>query len=304
MFLRMTHLTRFSAAAASAACLAAFAVPLAAQSSRGMGYGSSITIDSGGVKHTMTTRLETLGGKVLVGVKSDASGGPALEMVTIVDTVAGTITNVIPAQSMAMILPRSMGKMNAPAYSMELGPNPTVELVDLGAGDAMLGHATRHARMTVAYTTKITVGGETCTRPTREVADIWTATDVQMPDLMGALKSFMGSAAMPGAATVLDSLRNKTVKGTILRRSSSAAIAVGPGDTLRVGTSVEMTSLSPNAIDPRDFDVPSGYRVMDMRAMIGNMDPAAMQEALFQAQLGAADKLKGILCGSNSTRSP
>jgi hypothetical protein len=289
--------------------LAAIPAALAAQTApapRGMGYTMVMTTDSGGGhKTTMSMLTEILGSKYRMAMKTDAIGGAPTEMYMVIDSLEGTMMNVMPAQSMAMVMPTSMLKQAAlPPYKMEMGPNPIVSVADMGAGEKILGHTTRHFRQILTYSIKITVGDETCMKPSREVSDVWTTTEVSLPNIMGAVLRFTGAKSPDGFAEKLDSLQNKTVKGMTLRRISTVTTTSPSGDTLRVTTTMEMAALKSDAVDPADFEVPAGYNVMDMRAMMGNIDPSTMQEAMSGVQSKIAESLKKSLCGGSDTRKP
>ncbi len=291
--------------------LAAIPAALSAQTtapSRGMGYTMVMTIDSGGAhKTTMSMLTETLDSKFRITIKSDAVAGAASEIQMIIDSLAGTMTNIMPAQSMAMIMPTSMlkqGQAALPAYSMEMAPNPVVSITDMGVGEPILGHATRHYHQTFSYSMKIIVGDESCVKPSREVADVWTTTEVNFPNIMGAIQRFTGAKTPSGFAEKLDSLQNKTLKGMMLRRISTVSTTSASGDTLRVTTSMEIAALKSEGIDSSDFDVPSGYNVMDMRATMAGMDPSAMQQSMSEVQSRMAETLRKSLCGGSDTRKP
>lgn len=277
---------------------------VAAQSARGTGYTTEMTTDSGGRKITTSIQMAELGAKFLTRIKSDGAGQP-VEMFTVIDSVAGTVTQVMPAASIAMIVPASLMKQGAqPNLTMEMQGSPKVDVVDLGAAEPILGHATRRSSQTLAYTIKVTVGGESCAKPIREVADVWTTGEVQLPDLTSAVQRFTGTDASSPFARFLDSLQSKTVKGTVLRRAGTSTTVSGQGDTLRVISTMQVTALNLDGVDPREFEVPDGYRVMDMRDQMAAMGPGAMQEAIFAAQLKAADKIKAILCPSGGAQKP
>jgi hypothetical protein len=299
MFRCMTLLRRI----AIATIVAALSHPIAAQTAKGSGYTTTITTDSGGAKHTMSIQLELLGSKMSVAMRSDAMAGPLVDMRSIFDTIAGTVTTIMPVQRMVMIAPRPKVTGMQP-YTMELEGTPSVETVDLGAGETILGHATRHSRQSIAYTMKITVGGESCSKPTKEESEVWTTTEVQLPDLTAAIQRFTGATLPISQMKQLDSLRNKTVQGMMLRRIGTTKTTGPAGDTLLVVAKMELAALNPDSVNPQDFEIPADYRVMDMRETMANMDPGAMEEAIFKAQLASGDKMKATLCGASATRKP
>lgn len=282
--------------------LATLPVTLAAQPAHGAGYTMLTTTDSGGRKSSLSMQLEVLDGKFRIGMKGDLTASGPFEFYQIIDSVTGMVTQVMPAQSMAMVMSRSTVKVpTQPPFTLELGANPTSEVIDLGAGESILGHATRHFRQTVGYTMKITIGGETCTKPSRQLSEIWTTNEVKLPDLSGVVQRFTGAASPTGFEQLLDSIKNRATKGTVLRSISLATSNTAAGDTLRVVTTMEMTALNPDSVDAHDFEVPPGYNVMDMRDTMANMDPGVLEEAMLKMQVTMADKLKKTLCGGSGS---
>lgn len=157
---------------------------LAAQFARGAGYTTTITIDSGGVKHVSSTQMEVLGAKFRMAMNSDAVAATPFEFFQIWDSTAATVTQVMPTGSVAMIMPLSVissSPMMKQPVSIETEPGVKSEIVDLGAGEKILGYATRHYHQTIAYTVKYTIGGETCSNRRNDVAEIWT-TELTMQD--------------------------------------------------------------------------------------------------------------------------
>ena len=291
--------------------LAAIPAALSAQAAaapRGMGYTMVMTTDSGGGrKTTFSIGAEVLGGKLRISMKSDAIVATPVDTYMIVDSVAGTLTSVIPAQSLAMVMARPMMSQIAAMpqpVGVEMESSPINTITDLGEGERILGFATHRFRQAMEYTLKITVDGQTCAKPSREVSEIWTTTAASLPDLTSAIQKFMGTSLPVGFTSKIDSLRNKTVKGTQLRRFTTITTPSSTGDTIRVHSTMEVTALKPDSVDAGDFEVPAGYNVMDTRASLADMDPAAMQQAMASAQATQAARLKNSLCGGSDTREP
>jgi hypothetical protein len=288
--------------------IAALPCALAAQLASGMGYTMTTTIDSGGRKHTSSIQTEVLGSKMRIAMKSDFTAATPVEFFQLWDSTAATITQVMPSASMAMIMPSSLissAGMTHPALSVEIDSGPKSEIVDLGAGEKILGFATRHYRQTLAYTMKITIGGETCRKPTRAVSEFWTTSEVKLPDLSGAMQRFTGGAGMGVSASftsTLDSLRKQGIHGTVLRTIGTATSIGAAGDSLRVTTTTEISAIHPDSVDAHDFEVPAGYNVMDMRDTMASMDLGALEQSMFAAQLNISDRLKKSMCGGAGTR--
>ena len=283
------------------------AVPfaLAAQQAPGKGYTMTTVIDSGGRKMTMIMQLETMGPRLRTYMKSDMIAPSPVEVVTIFDSTASTFTTVMPKQSMVMIASTSMvhDAGGRPPYTSEFTEGPKSEVVDLGAGEKILGYPTRHYRQSLSYTLKFTIGDETCSMPHAEVDDVWTTTAVKLPDLTGAIKGMAGATAAAGAAGKLDSL-SKAVPGVALRRIGVSRSKTAAGDSLRVTTTMDITAIHTDSVDARDFEIPAGYNVMDMSKSPIDMNSDAMKQVMESSRSKAQEQLKKSMCGVSDTRKP
>ena len=82
-----------------------------------------------------------------------------------------TVVTVMPAQRVAMVMSADAGGMMArmrPRF--DIGETKMDKVEDLGAGPAILGHATRHVRAAYSSTMKIAIGQDSCYRHTRTTA--------------------------------------------------------------------------------------------------------------------------------------
>src|ERR1019366_8161357 len=162
--------------------------------------------------------------KLRMSMKADVAGAP-LDMYMIIDSAAGTSTTVMPAQSIVNVASSSL--LNDPAaagYSMELAGVPKFDVVDLGAGEPILGHATRHYRLTASYVTRTTIGADVCSNPTSGVTDFWTTSEIDAPNMLASMHRFFpGIAGMPMAET-LDSIWKEKIKGVVLRHVATGSI--------------------------------------------------------------------------------
>jgi hypothetical protein len=271
---------------------------LAAQSTRGGEYAMSVATDSGGRKTTMSMDFKLLGSKLRMSVKSEMAAGPMVDMYIVIDSVAGTMTTVIPAQSIAMVMSSSiLSDSTMTPYTMAFAGAPKFDVVDLGPGEPILGHATRHYRQTVAYVQKTTFGADVCSNSVNEVAELWTTTEIDAPDMMMAMMRFTPAAGRAALVETLDSLRRAKIKGVILRRTSTGSIFTPAGDTMTVRTSWDLTALKPGSVDSTDFDLPLGYTVMDTRQAMAGMDPDIIKQGMVAGQAHLAEELKKTVCG-------
>jgi hypothetical protein len=133
-----------------------------------------------------------------------------------------------------------------------------VDVADLGAGEAILGHPTHKYRIT----TKATVNGT----PSETVTDSWFATD-----LAGAEEGFkkfsksFGAQFSGGAAKGMqDAIASKMPKGFPLRSITNVTQS---GKTSK--TTMEVTQVGKATFEASDFEVPAGIQLMDMSGMMG-----------------------------------
>jgi hypothetical protein len=54
----------------------------------------------------------------------------------------------------------------------------------------------------------------------------------------------------------------------------------------------------PGSVDPKDFEIPQDYCVMDMREMMSGMDPDLLKQARATAQANLSERLKKQFCGA------
>jgi hypothetical protein len=270
---------------------------LAAQDAHGLAYSAAVVIDSGGHKNTVSMRFEVLGTKFRMSTKADVAGAP-LDMYLVIDSVAGTFTTVMPAQAMATVTSLSMlNNAAAPLYTMDFAGNPNIDVVDFGAGEPILGHPTRHYRQTAAYISKTTMGADVCINRTSGITDFWATEDAAAPDMLASIRRFLPIAGRGPLAGKLDSIRIAQIRGVVLRQVVTGTVITAGGDTINVRSSWELTELKPGSADPKDFEIPPGYNVMDMCDMMANADPEMMKQAMETAQSKLRETLKKTLCG-------
>jgi len=154
-----------------------------------------------------------------MGAKFGSRGGGALDMYTIIDTAAGTFTTVMPALSMVHVASAAMfADIGSTPDPIDMADNPTSDVVDLGIGEPILGHATHHYRQTVTYVRKLTVGGETCAWPATEVEELWVTTEAGVPDMTAFLGRVAPAAGRDQFTRKLAVLKSAKIKGVVLRR--------------------------------------------------------------------------------------
>lgn len=266
-----------------------------AQANQGWAMSVTMTTDSanGGTPITMTIELEMLGAKQRTSISTSLMPAGAGKMYIVRDSAAGTITNVMTGQSVAMIMDDSLAAQTKPDFRVEMVGTPTITTEDLGAGEPIAGQATRHFRLTAAGETKIIFGDETCGKKSKTVSELWTTDDPDVPDVRAALKGMAGASltSLPADATAgLDSLmRGKRM----LRGLTTVSVPTAHGDSVVSHTRSEVSEMRKRAIDPADFEVPAGFQTMDMREMMKGMDASIMGAA--RANMTA--RMKKSMCG-------
>ena len=135
-----------------------------------------------------------------------------------------------------------------------------VTVDDLGAGEAILGHATRKYRIHETYA--LGSGGAQ-----ESTTESWFATD-----LAGAEEGFRKFSESFGAQfgsgnaskSLVDAKRAKMPKGFPLKSITTTAKPDG-----KTTTTMEATKVGKMSFDASDFEVPAGIQVMDLGAMMG-----------------------------------
>lgn len=142
--------------------------------------------------------------------------------------------------------------------SMPEASNIQVDVAELGAGEAILGHPTRKYRIT----TKATVNGSA----TETVTESWFATDLAGAE--DGFKKFTQSfgAQFSGASAkgIQDAMAAKMPKGFPLR---SITTATESGKTQKI--TMEVTQVGKATFEASAFEVPAGIQLMDMSGMMG-----------------------------------
>jgi hypothetical protein len=239
-----------------------------------------------------------LGSKIRLNMS--ASGGPApVDMYMILDSSAGTLTTVMPSRRLAMVANPSMGNAGRPAlWKMDMGPNPTYEVVDLGAGEPILGRPTHHYRESIAYEALITIGDESCSRRSNQTSDVWVTPQADLPEAGADLQRFANglTSGSPGDFTAkLKALSSGKWSGLVLKRDGFVRGATPAGDSTTVHTTWQITELKHEVASAADFEIPDGFQIMDTREMMA--DPAAMADAMSAAMSAAKERLKKLMCG-------
>ena len=266
--------------------------------SDGWTYTMNITIDSGNVDRriSMAIRQQVTASRFRmenVQVSGARGGNEAEGMYTIVNDADSTITSVIPGQRMATVMGLGtifgVGAAMRPTMTSHI---TTSAMEDLGSGDKILGHATRHFRYSTAGTMDITIMGQACSQRVDGTTEVWVAPDVDLlPAMSAAAKHFGDISAVDALGEQLQSGTKLPIKGAALRTVSTNRHADSTGHTTTVTSTMELVELQHGPIDATLFTMPSDYKVIDMREMMKQL-PAGMLDS---AMKGMAANV-GTLC--------
>jgi len=304
----MPSASRPVSALASVLLVVAIAASATAQSaSPGWMYTTNITIDSGGAKRSsMALKYQVTARNLLmefVQVSGMAEMGIVEGMTQILDDRDSSMTTVMPAQHMAMVMHLSDLLGSAPgmraAMTPKIEPHVTSSNVeDLGPGERILGHATHRYRITTTGTMDVTIMGRTCTKRTDAVEEMWMAPDVDlMPAMQTMMKHYGTSTGV--AAPDLQQLgaSGPHLKGTALRAVSRTTAADATGKAVPVTTTTEYVEMSQAPIAASVFVVPADYQIMDTRKLMAEIPAGVMDSVMAKAKADGQEGGLKNLCG-------
>ena len=144
----------------------------------------------------------------------------------------------------------------------------TIEVVEKGPGDVILGHKTSEWQTHNVMNMSMAANGDTVVMTSDQLSTIYFADDIRhvapasvpgvTPDseMVASLKSFSG---MDSTATREISKLPKTLP---LRMVSKASMLMGPIDML-VSVTMDVTRIERTAVDPSLFEIPKGYKKVE-----------------------------------------
>lgn len=188
------------------------------------------------------------------------------------DLESGVANIVNPSAKTYMVMDaKAMGGMaNAMTGALEsVGATITVEnakvdVVDLGAGGVIAGHATKHVRVRRSWTTRTRVMGMSHAEADSTDDEYWMATDLgeelSLVRYQRALVQQWSASASSGKVleTLAEAMWARMPKGFPVRQKSVQHVGDGAAVST-VTTTNEITSIARTTIDPSIFDVPSSY---------------------------------------------
>ena len=203
---------------------------------------------------------------------------------------------VMPQQHLATIT--GMGPMLSPIHSaiksgVDAPDTRSInrKLEDLGAGERILGHATRHVRVTATGT--VSYANHQCTSRVDSETEYWIAPDV---DIETPMTESMKSV-MPGLFSddldPADSSASDLPKGTEMRVIRRAHETDAQGNPIVVTTTTEIVELRHGVLADSLFQPPKTYQVMDTRQLMKDM-PAGFMDSIMT---NMSSRMSSAVCG-------
>lgn len=252
----------------------------AGQTLSGWRYGLNITHDSGGAVPISATamRYEIVDHATRTDIER-ITGQPPLPSLagsyTLTNDADSSWTTVIPSMRAATIMMNPTLVVAPPTPSIA-AHGALAHIVDLGDGGPILGHATRHFRVTQTDSAMV-LRGRPCMVAIETRGELWVAPDVELTDVM---------------RDVL--LRQTGLDAGLPAKPSAAGAAIPPGLPLRIKltrvplgptgephhaltVTAEFTELTRTTFAEADFRAPADYAVTDVRARMAARRPSVVK---------------------------
>jgi len=272
---------------------ALIAAPALAQTS-GWTFTLRMDTDSGGgaAKRTsIVTRFQALPDRYRTEyIQATGELGAIEGAYQIFNMADSSMTMVMPAQKMASVTALNSAllkqvdvpKAGATHYTRN-------DVADLGAGPKILGHATRHFRVSTAGTMEWTGSGQSCSQKIDSETDYWIAPDLQLGaagDELGPMGAMMSSAGGSSSARI--------PKGATLRSIARVQRPDGAGGMRTIATTMEIIDLKHEPVSEASFAIPAGFHIMDMTKAMASM-PAGMMDSVMHE---SSAKLMTTMCAN------
>ncbi len=193
----------------------------------------------------------------------------------VLDATKGTMTVVDPEEKKAMVMePQALGgMMDAMGGMMKMEVSDVkVATESMGAGEAILGYATRKYKVTRAFTLTVTVMGRKNVTKDQSESEVWVADRVIDDRAFEEwAKNFgRGFGGMGGGAfkALIEAEQANAPKGTVLKSVTRSTNTDAGGKATTVTTTMEMQELKKLSLDAGLFEVPAGYEVVDLKAQL------------------------------------
>jgi hypothetical protein len=185
--------------------------------------------------------------------------------VVLVNPEEKTIMDFDPADMLAAAgaMLKGMGPMVKISVS-----NPKVEKLAEEPGEAMHGHSTTHYRFRTTYDSEIRVMGMGQKTSNDTVTDTWTTTALGDAGFGAYLRRDPPRSGIADLDRLVDAQIGQGINGVPLKMVSVTTTTDQKGRTTRSTSTMEVTSLTEEAIPAATFQVPSGYERVEMSTTI------------------------------------
>jgi hypothetical protein len=160
-----------------------------------------------------------------------------------------------------------------PGMEMKFG-DMKASVEDLGDGEPLLGHPTRHYKMSTTMTINSVMGTQSMSMTMGTSSDTWFAKDLETPDNTMAADTTMLTQfreLIPGldAKKYRDEIA-KLPRLVPLKSVSTTASQFGPVD-MTIKVTQLTTRVEKKQVPASTFEVPAGYRQIDMPNLVGSL---------------------------------
>lgn len=146
-----------------------------------------------------------------------------------------------------------------------------IDAQDMGAGETVQGYATRHIRMTQNYTMSVSMFGR------KSVSRNESTTDYYIAPALKIANPFVSNSNQMAMISQLDTFNNPDYKnqmmaanakipksGVPLRTITTSVVTDSKGKAETSVTTMEMLNFKASNISPREFAIPSEYKLIEM----------------------------------------
>lgn len=269
-----------------------------AQTTLGWNFTMKMDTDSGegsAYHHSTATKYQSVPHRFRMEfIQLTGASGAAEGTYQVFNDADSSFTIVMPTSRTATVtsLPASvaMAGGQVPHATTHITRN---DVTDLGAGEPILGYATRRFHVSLGGVMEWKVMDQSCSKPLAEEMDAWIASDVDLGAIIGTLTS-MGGIGRLNDPSLDRTSGPKLPKGGALRTIMKHAITDRTGATRILTTTLEVVELTQRPIPDAAFAVPADYKTIDMRQIMADL-PAGMMDSVMRANAG---RLLTTLCGS------
>ncbi|HKS06531.1 MAG TPA: hypothetical protein VJR92_09490 [Gemmatimonadaceae bacterium] len=141
-----------------------------------------------------------------------------------------------------------------------------LKVTDLGAGERILGFATRKFRVETKYKMTVSVMGTATTETIESTTETWVTSDPS--EAFAALRKYsqtMAPQMMGGAKDIVEISMKKLPPNAVALRF----VSMWTTEKGKSSVTMEVAEIKKATFEATEFEVPAGMQVMDMSAMMG-----------------------------------